>query len=325
MTLSVDRYVEGVRQNDRAILGRAITLVESTLPEHRTLAQVVLQNLLPHTGRAVRVGITGVPGVGKSSFIEKLGGMLTAQGQKVAVLAIDPSSQRSGGSILGDKTRMANLAADPMAFIRPSPTGGTLGGVARKTREAMLVVEAAGYDVVLVESVGVGQSETSLAEMVDTFLLMLLPGGGDELQGIKRGILELADLVAVHKADGPSEPLARAAQAEYSAALRILRGQDAWVPPVVLASSLLGTGLAELWATVLRHREETQKSGAFEKKRKDQRVRWFEQLIKERLEEHFRSNPAVAAAWSGIEAEVAADHLPPGQAADRLLQLYGAP
>lgn len=325
MTLSVDRYVEGVRQNDRAILGRAITLVESTLPEHRTLAQVVLQNLLPHTGRAVRVGITGVPGVGKSSFIEKLGGMLTAQGQKVAVLAIDPSSQRSGGSILGDKTRMANLAADPLAFIRPSPTGGTLGGVARKTREAMLVVEAAGYDVVLVESVGVGQSETSLAEMVDTFLLLLLPGGGDELQGIKRGILELADLVAVHKADGPSEPLARAAQAEYSAALRILRGHDPWVPPVVLASSLLGTGLAELWATVLRHREETLKSGAFEKKRKDQRVRWFEQLIKERLEEHFRSNPAVAAAWSGIEAEVAADHLPPGQAADRLLQLYGAP
>ena len=325
MTLTVDRYVEGVRQNDRAVLGQAITLVESTLPEHRALAQVVLQNLLPHTGRAVRVGITGVPGVGKSSFIEKLGGMLTARGQRVAVLAIDPSSQRSGGSILGDKTRMATLAADPSAFIRPSPTSGTLGGVARKTREAMLVVEAAGYDVVLVESVGVGQSETSLAEMVDTFLLMLLPGGGDELQGIKRGILELADVVAVHKADGPAEPLARAAQAEYSAALRILRGHDGWVPPVLLASSRLGAGLEELWATILRHREEAQKSGAFDHKRKAQRVRWFEQLIKERLEEHFRSHPAVAAAWPGIEAEVAADRLPPGQAADRLLSLYGAP
>lgn len=325
MLQPVEWYVEGVRRGDRAILGRAITLVESTLPEHQALAQVVLHALLPHTGKAVRVGITGVPGVGKSTFIEALGKQLTGQQKRVAVLAIDPSSQKSGGSILGDKTRMAQLAADPLAFIRPSPTAGTLGGVAKKTREVMLVVEAAGYDVVLVETVGVGQSETTLAQMVDTFLLLLLPGGGDELQGIKRGILELADVVAVNKADGPAEALARAAQAEYTAALRILRGHDPWVPPVLLASALHGQGLAEVWQAVCAHRDSTEKNGRFQEKRKEQRVRWFEQLIFERLEEHFRSHPAVAAAWAGIKAQVADEALPPGAAADRLLSLYGAP
>lgn len=325
MLQPVEWYVEGVRRGDRAILGRAITLVESTLPEHQALAQVVLQALLPHTGKAVRVGITGVPGVGKSTFIEALGKQLTGQQKRVAVLAIDPSSQKSGGSILGDKTRMAQLAADPLAFIRPSPTAGTLGGVAKKTREVMLVVEAAGYDVVLVETVGVGQSETTLAQMVDTFLLLLLPGGGDELQGIKRGILELADVVAVNKADGPAEALARAAQAEYTAALRILRGHDPWVPPVLLASALHGQGLAEVWQAVCAHRDSTEKNGRFQEKRKEQRVRWFEQLILERLEEHFRSHPAVAAAWPLIRQQVADEALPASAAADRLLSLYGAP
>src|ERR687889_404284 len=241
-----------VRRGDRAALARAITLMESRRPDHREAARALLQELMPHTGKAVRVGITGVPGVGKSTAIDALGSMLTEKGHRVAVLAVDPSSTRTGGAILGDKTRMARLAVDPNAFIRPSPSSGTLGGVAAKTREAMLLCEAAGFDVVLVETVGVGQSETAVADLTDFFLVLMLPGAGDELQGIKKGILELADMIAVNKADADGGGRAAAAAAEYKAALHILTpASPTWSPPVTTVSGLTGQGLDDLWAKVL--------------------------------------------------------------------------
>jgi LAO/AO transport system kinase len=246
--LSVDDYVQGILSGNRAVLARAITLVESNSAAHQELAQQVLIEVLPHTGKAHRVGITGVPGVGKSTFIETLGTQLTNTGSKVAVLAVDPSSGISGGSILGDKTRMSKLSVDPNAFIRPSPTSGSLGGVNRKTRETSLLCEAAGFDVILIETVGVGQSETVVAEMVDFFLVLMLAGAGDELQGIKRGILELADMVAINKADGANETQARVARSEYASAIRYLKpvSQD-WAPPVLTCCGLNGLGLPELW------------------------------------------------------------------------------
>src|SRR5215218_4855498 len=258
---------EMVANGDRAALARAITLMESRRPDHREAARALLQELMPRTGHAVRVGITGVPGVGKSTAIDTLGSMLTEKGHKVAVLAVDPSSTRTGGAILGDKTRMARLAVDPNAFIRPSPSSGTLGGVAAKTRETMLLCEAAGFDVILVETVGVGQSETAVAELTDFFLVLMLPGAGDELQGIKKGILELADMIAVNKADAGGPGRAAAAAAEYRAALHILTPASApWTPPVVTVSGLNGQGLDDLWAKVLDHRARMTATGELARK-----------------------------------------------------------
>ena len=259
----IARIAHDIRACDRAAIARAITLIESTRADHRKMAQKLVQDLLPMTGNAIRVGITGAPGVGKSLTIDTLGTHLTANGHKVAVLAVDPSSARTGGSILGDKTRMARLATDPNAFVRPSPSAGTLGGVAANTREAMLICEAAGFDVVLVETVGIGQSETAVADMTDFFLVLLLPGAGDQLQGLKKGVVELADMVAVNKSDGDNVNRATAAAAEYRAALQILTPRTSnWTPPVVTYSALVGTGIAELWAQVLKalgtlHRDPT--------------------------------------------------------------------
>ena len=265
---SVDAYVDAVRAGDRTAIARAITLVESTRADHRARAEDMLVELAPHAGASQRVGITGVPGVGKSTFIDAIGTMLTAQGHRVAVLAVDPSSTRTGGSILGDKTRMARLAQDPDAYVRPSPTAGTLGGVTRATREAIVVVEAAGFDVVLVETVGVGQSEVAVAEMVDTFLVLLLARSGDSLQGIKKGVLELADVLAVNKADGTHRQDAEQAAVELAGALHLLESAtQEWSPPVLTCSAVEGTGLAEVWERIEAHRATLQRTGQFEAKR----------------------------------------------------------
>ncbi|GAA3022144.1 methylmalonyl Co-A mutase-associated GTPase MeaB [Streptosporangium longisporum] len=326
MTRTLDDYVRGVTEGSRAWIGRAITLVESSRADHRELAQRLLAELTPRAGAARRVGITGVPGVGKSTFIDALGTRLTGKGHRVAVLAVDPSSTRTGGSILGDKTRMSRLATDPDAFIRPSPTSGTLGGVARATREAMVVVEAAGYDVVLVETVGVGQSETTVADMVDTFLLLTLARTGDQLQGIKKGVLELADVIAINKADGaegsPHELDARRAARELAGALRLL-GADR-TPPVLTCSGLTGTGLDELWERIVAHRDALEVSGELAERRRLQQVRWTWALITDRLLARLRENPEVAAIITGVEDEVREGLLTPSAAADRVLAAFGA-
>ncbi len=323
-SLGIDDYVEGVRSGDRTVLARAITLIESRRPEHRELADRVLQELLPDTGRANRVGITGAPGVGKSTFIETLGTRLTSRGHQLAVLAVDPSSKVSGGSILGDKTRMSKLAADPDAFIRPSPTAGTLGGVARRTRESMLVCEAAGFDVVLVETVGAGQSETQVSEMVDFFMVLQLPGAGDDLQGIKKGVVELADLIAVNKSDGDNRDRALQAAAEYRSALQILRDPDElWSPPVLNCSGLTGEGLDDLWQTVEEHRRLFEDTGELARLRERQRLDWMWSLLDERLLEALRRHPAVGAALPGIEQQVVRGEVTPGQGVTRLLELFG--
>ncbi|HVS16393.1 MAG TPA: methylmalonyl Co-A mutase-associated GTPase MeaB [Thermoanaerobaculia bacterium] len=319
----LEELIAGIRARDRATLGRAITLVESRRPADREPAQELLQRLLPDTGGACRVGITGSPGVGKSTFIEALGGRLTRQGRRVAVLAVDPSSRRTGGSILGDKTRMPRLAIDPEAFIRPSPSGGTLGGVARRTRESMLICEAAGFDVVLVETVGTGQSETAVADMVDLFLLLLLPGGGDDLQGIKRGVLELADLIAINKADGSGLERARQTAADYGAALRILTPRDAaWTPEVLLVSALEGRGIAELWQRVESHREAL--GDVLEERRSAQRLQWMWSLVEERAIVAVRRHPRVLELAPELEREVESGKLSATLAADRLLTAAGA-
>lgn len=320
---SLDDLTAGVLAGNRAMLGRAITLVESLNPQRQALAQDLLHRLLPHAGKAHRVGITGVPGVGKSTFIESLGTQLTAAGSKVAVLAVDPTSSRSGGSILGDKTRMAALAADRNAFIRPSPSAGTLGGVARATRETIVVLEAAGYDVVLVETVGVGQSETTVADMVDFFLVLMLPGAGDELQGIKKGILELADMVAVNKADGDNRQRANAALREYKTALHILTpASPNWSPPVVTCAGLTGDGLDVLWEKITEHRQIFTASGERAAKRHQQQVRWMWAMLEDRLISGVRSHPAVRAALPGIESRVAAETLTPSSAVAQVLRLW---
>jgi LAO/AO transport system kinase len=324
-TLSLDAYVEGVRAGDRAVLSRAITLIESRKPEHREVAEPLLQALLPDTGNARRVGITGVPGVGKSTFIEALGTRLTTRGHRLAVLAVDPSSARTGGSILGDKTRMARLAGDPDAYIRPSPSAGALGGVARTTRETMLLCEAAGFDVVLVETVGVGQSETLVAEMVDIFLALMLPGAGDELQGIKKGIVELADLIAINKADGDNALRAEQAVVHYRRALDIIEPKTAtWKPPVLAISSVTGAGLDELWRAVEQHGEALGATGEHAANRRAQQVRWFWSLIETRLFERFRRHPAAMRLLPQLEADVAAGTLTPPLAAERALSAFGA-
>ncbi len=322
--LSVDDYVDGVLGGDRAILGRAISLVESNARAHHELAQNVLLRLLPHTGKSHRVGISGVPGVGKSTFIEALGTQLTENGHKVAVLAVDPSSERTRGAILGDKTRMVTLAQNPLAFIRPSAASGSLGGVGRKTRETMLLCEAAGFDIVLVETVGVGQSETMVSDMVDFFLVLMLAGAGDELQGIKRGILELADMVVVNKADGDNEKAAARARREYQGALELMHGRNpAWKVPVVKCSALHNTGLRELWELVEGHRAQSQASGDFEQLRKQQRLRWLWQLAEGELIQAFHEHPAVKDMKRDLEGAVYEGELTVSLAAQRLLAAFG--
>ncbi|RKN27339.1 methylmalonyl Co-A mutase-associated GTPase MeaB [Micromonospora musae] len=316
----VEAYVEGVRAGSRAWIGRAITLVESTRADHRAAAQQLLVALTPHAGNARRIGITGVPGVGKSTFIDALGSRLTADGHRVAVLAVDPSSTRTGGSILGDKTRMARLATDPAAFIRPSPTAGTLGGVAKATREAIVVVEAAGYDVVLVETVGVGQSETAVAEMVDTFLLLTLARTGDQLQGIKKGVLELADVIAVNKADGPHATDARRAARELAGALRLIHPPNGgWQPPVVTCSALEETGLDDVWGQIRGHQDALGASGDLAERRRRQQVNWVWEMVRAELLDRLRSHPTVRARTPEVERQVVDGTLTPALAAERLL------
>lgn len=287
-------YKEGILQGNRLILSKAITLIESRHPDHREKAQALIEALLPHTGEAVRLGITGVPGVGKSTFIESFGMHLIEQGRRVAVLAVDPSSQRSGGSILGDKTRMERLSAAPAAFIRPSPSGGTLGGVARMTRETMLLCEAAGFDVIIVETVGVGQSEAAVAAMVDFFLLLMITGAGDALQGIKKGILEMAHAVAINKADGENAPRAEKMRRELESALQLMLPTSAhWTPPVLTCSAATGNGLDAIWALIRAHREKLQAGGEMERLRRDQALHWMWSLIDEGLKERFMRHPEV--------------------------------
>lgn len=320
-----ERLAVRVRAGDRIALARAITLIESTSPADEALAQEVLGRLLPHTGGAIRVGISGAPGVGKSTLIDALGTRLLDAGKRPAVLAVDPSSARSGGSILGDKSRMERLALDPRAYVRPSPAARTLGGVARRTREALLLCEAAGFDVVLVETVGVGQSETAVAGMVDFFLLLVLAGAGDELQGIKRGIVELADLVAVTKADAENIAPARRALADYSAALGYLRPRSAsWRPRAVALSALTGEGIAELWALVEEHHRTLAASGELEARRREQRSEWLQGAIEERLLAAFRDHPAVRERLAEAERAVAAGEKTAGEAAAELVALFGA-
>jgi LAO/AO transport system kinase len=314
---------EMVAKGDRAALARAITLMESRRPDHREAARALLQELMPRTGRAVRIGITGVPGVGKSTAIDTLGSMLTEKGHRVAVLAVDPSSTRTGGAILGDKTRMARLAVDPDAFIRPSPSSGTLGGVAAKTRETMLLCEAAGFDVILVETVGVGQSETAVADLTDFFLVLMLPGAGDELQGIKKGILELADLIAVNKADDAGAK-AKAAAAEYKAALHILAPASAtWTPPVLTVSGLTGQGLDELWIKVLEHRKRLEATGELSAKRRAQDTKWMWALVHERLYERLHHDRALRQRVPEIEKAIADGAVSPNAGASEIVKLLG--
>jgi LAO/AO transport system kinase len=310
-----------LRAGSRAALARAITLIESRRADHQASARDLVQALLPATGKAVRVGITGSPGVGKSTTIDALGMYLIGQGHKVAVLAVDPSSARTGGSILGDKTRMARLAASDHTFIRPSPASGTLGGVAAKTREAMLLCEAARFDVVLVETVGIGQSETAVCDMTDFFLALMLPGAGDELQGIKKGLVELADMIAINKADGDNLKRANAAAAEYRSALHILspRSQH-WFPPVVTYSALSGTGIAELWQKVLDHRTAMNASGEFAARRREQQVKWMWSMLEGRMMARLRADAAIRAKVKKTEAEVADGKMTPAVAAEQIAE-----
>ncbi|WP_247121315.1 methylmalonyl Co-A mutase-associated GTPase MeaB [Kordiimonas marina] len=319
---TIDELYDGVRAGNRALIGRAITLIESRNAAHQEKAQALLHKLLPHAGNAQRVGISGVPGVGKSTFIESLGCWLTGEGHKVAVLAVDPSSGRTGGSILGDKTRMEKLSADHNAFIRPSPSAGVLGGVARATRETMVVVEAAGFDVVLVETVGTGQSETMVADMVDFFLVLMLPGAGDELQGIKKGILELADMVAVNKADIFEAKLKQAVR-EYKSALHILTdASPSWHPPVITCAGLRGTGVPELWAEIEKHKRIMGESGEREERRRDQRISWLRNQIADRLLTSFYADEAVSAAFEGMLGDVEDGRKTVSSAVNQLLALY---
>jgi LAO/AO transport system kinase len=318
----IERLARDIRAGERTVLSRAITLIESKRADHRRSAAALTQELLRDTGKAVRVGITGAPGVGKSTMIEALGSMLTGQGHKVAVLAVDPSSRRTGGSILADKTRMAKLANDDRAFIRPSPSSGTLGGVAARTRETMLLCEAAGYNIVLVETVGVGQSEIAVSDMTDFFLVLALAGAGDELQALKKGVVELADMIAVNKADGDNLARAKLAAAEYSAALHILSPRSPnWSPPVITCSALKSDGVEPLWMYVLDHRQKLTASGELAARRGEQQVKWMWTMLEERLFEPLRSDRALKAALPRIEAEVAAGRLAPASAVEEIADM----
>lgn len=317
-------YVDGILARDKRLLAKTITLVESSLVRHQEIARQVIDRILPFTGKAVRLGITGVPGAGKSTFIETLGTLLVSRGHQVAVLAVDPSSQRSGGSVLADKTRMEKLSADQKAFIRPSPAGGTLGGVARKTRETMLICEAAGFDVIIVETVGVGQSETTVASMVDFFLVLMIAGAGDELQGIKKGLLEMADAIAVNKADGDNIERAEQAKRQYAFAMHLLTpSTPTWTPPVMTCSSLESSaaGIEEIWKSVLEHRSKLSATGELEEKRKRQALDWMWFLIEETLKERFFNNAEIKKALPKISREVKSGILAPTVAVSKLLFL----
>lgn len=321
--LTPQQYAEGVLGGDRGILGRTITLVESNRSEHIAEAQAILQQLLPHTGKSMRIGITGVPGVGKSTFIEALGVHLLEQGMRVAVLAVDPSSSITGGSILGDKTRMEKLGRDSRCFIRPSPSGGTLGGVARKTRETMLVCEAAGFDIILIETVGVGQSETTVRSMSDFFLLLMLSGAGDELQGIKKGIMELADALIINKADGDNKLRADLARNEYERAMHYLQpATEGWVSHAFTCSSVKNTGIAEIWHVIETFKKITQESGVFDRHRREQNVKWVHDMLNEHLRTLFIKNPDIAKVLPAIEQDVGDGRLPAVSAVQKLLDVF---
>jgi LAO/AO transport system kinase len=317
------QIAQQIQAGDRRALARAITRIESSRDADRARGEAILESLISESGDAIRVGITGPPGVGKSTFIEALGLHLVEQGKRVAVLAVDPSSPVTGGSILGDKTRMDRLMVRPEAFIRPSPSGGSLGGVADRTREVMLVCEAAGYDVVLVETVGIGQSEVAVASMVDFFLVLLLPGGGDELQGIKKGVVELADALVVNKADGATRDVAERTRVEYASALDLIRaGADAWRPRALTASALEGRGVDEVWETILEHRAQIESSGALVSRRREQSRAWMWKLIEEGLDRAFRGGPGMAGAIEREERRVQAQETTPAAAARSLLGAF---
>ncbi len=322
-TLTVEAYVQGILEGDRLVLSRAITLIESTRSDHRDMAQEIIAACLPHAGTSVRVGVTGTPGVGKSTFIEALGKHVTDAGHRIAVLAIDPTSQVTRGSILGDKTRMSALATNDRAFIRPSPAGDSLGGVARKTREAIVLCEAAGHDVVLVETVGVGQSETAVHSMVDFFLLLLLPGAGDELQGIKRGIVEMADLIAVNKADKDKLKAAQQARRAYKNALHLYPPKSSgWIPQVLTCSALEARGITEIWQTIEDHKTQVQDSDFWLENRRRQATFWLYEAIKNDLSNSFFSNKKIKNTLSRIETDVAAGRLSPFKGAEELMRLF---
>jgi len=321
--MTTQDYLEGIESGDRTRLAKAITLIESNSTAHFEKAQELLKHILPRTGGSIRIGITGVPGAGKSTFIEAFGTYLTGAGKKVAVMAVDPSSSVTGGSILGDKTRMEKLSTDPNAFIRPSPSGGTLGGVARKTREALLVFESAGYNVALVETVGVGQSETTVRSMVDFFLLVLVPGAGDELQGIKKGVVELADAILINKADGANLIPAQSARVEYERALHYLQpATQGWQTIALTASALTGDGVPEVWQTIQGFVQSTQLSGAFQKRRRVQERDWMRALIEGQLKEEFYENPNVQALLPKLDDAVMAGEIPATAAAQQLLGAF---
>ena len=324
--LSIKDYVKGILEGDRVILSRAITLVESNLPEHTIQAQHIIEKCLPHTGKSIRIGITGVPGVGKSSFIEAIGNYLTSHGHNISVLAIDPSSERSKGSILGDKTRMETLAINPGAFIRPSPSAGSLGGVARKTRESILLCEAAGFDVIFVETVGVGQSELAVHSMVDFFLLLMLAGAGDELQGIKRGIMEMADVIAITKADGTNIDNTTRASAEFRSALHLFPlGESKWVPQVLTCSARNNTGIQEIWNKINEYRDHTNSNGYFFENRKQQALYWMIETINEQLKANFYNNEQIKTKITELENKVLHDKLSPFVAAQKIIEFYYKP
>lgn len=322
--LTVEDYVEGILAGNRTILGRALTLVESNNERHREMGQEVVRRILPHSGNALRIGITGVPGAGKSTFIDQFGVNLTALGFKVAVLAIDPSSRITKGSILGDKTRMQQLSVDPQAFVRPSPSGGSLGGVARKTREGMLLCEAGGFDVILVETVGVGQSETVVSDMVDFFLLIQIAGAGDELQGIKRGIMELADMVAINKAEGDNELPARRAAREYQTALHYMHPRTpGWTPAVRTMSGLHNLGLDKVWEVIEDYRKEMTENGTLQARRREQLQKWTWDIVEDHLMTSFRNHPDVRAIDDALGEDLAKGATTPTIAAAQMLQAFG--